>query len=154
MQRVEHRPAREMLQNRRAFLISSVQVFKGSILIAEAGVNDRKVVRRDVTLLRQLVLLLEYLQRFITFACCGVGICQNGVAIPSLRLHIPSDNLLHLGNGFLRSSIVYQKSAIQAKNKGGVWIQFQGTFEFFLSTHPVPTKSLFHEPQQGVSLSQ
>src|SRR2546427_11032651 len=101
MQRVEHRPAREMLQNRRVFLISFIQVFKGSILIAEAGVNDRKVVRRDVALLRLLVLLVEYLQRFITFACCGVGICQYGVAIPSLRLLIPRDNLLHLGDGFL-----------------------------------------------------
>src|SRR5437660_8152388 len=90
-----------MLQNRRVFLISFVQVFKGSILIAEAGVNDRKVVRRDVTPLRQLVLLVEYLQRFISFARCGVSVGQYGLSIPSLRLVIPRDNLLHLGDGFL-----------------------------------------------------
>src|SRR2546427_7966399 len=105
MQRVEHRPAREMLQNRRVFLISFVQVFKGPILIPESGVNDRKVVRRDVTLLRQLVLLVEYLQRFTTFACCGVGICQYRVRIPSLWRILSRDDLLHLGDGFLIHSL-------------------------------------------------
>src|SRR6266568_7434445 len=105
MQRVEHWPAREMLHHRHVFLISLVQVFKGSILIAEAGVNDRKVVRRDVALLRQLVLLVEYLQRFITFARGGVGICQYGVGIPSLRRILPRDNLLHLSDGLLIHSL-------------------------------------------------
>ena len=82
-------------------LISFVQVFKGSILIAEAGVNDRKVVRRDVALLRQLALLVEYLQRFTTFACRGVGVGQYRVRIPSLWRILSRDDLLHLGDGFL-----------------------------------------------------
>src|SRR5207244_12748579 len=101
MQRVEHRPAREMLQNRRVFLISFVQVFKGSILIAEAGVNDRKVVRRDVTLLRQLALLVDYLQRFTTVASRVVDVGQYRLRIPSLWRIRSSDTLRNHEPGVL-----------------------------------------------------
>src|SRR5215831_2486333 len=113
-----------MMHHRYVLLERLVQVCKRSILITETRVNDREVVRRYVTLLRRLVLAVENLQSFITFAGHGISVCQYGVSIPSFRSIVfrIRNNFLHLSDGFRQhafSHISYSDMKVAA-----IWSAF------------------------------
>ncbi len=55
-------------QQVRARLTSSFEPLKGLIILAQADVNEREIVRRDATVLCQLVEVLENLERFLTLS--------------------------------------------------------------------------------------
>ena len=74
-----------MRQHLHVLIVSFVQVFEGLILIAETRVDPGEVIGRDLTVLRQLLLLFEYSQRLFSPTAHRVGVCQHRVSIPSLR---------------------------------------------------------------------
>src|SRR5438445_13474813 len=82
-------------------LISLVQPFKRTILIADTGIDDGEVIRRDVTPLHcQFFLLVEYFLRFIASARYRITIGQHRLSIPSLRGILNRYGLLKLSDAF------------------------------------------------------
>ena len=92
METVEEWSRRKVRHLLRTFLKSFVEVFEGSILIAESRVDDREIEGRDVTALCKLLLLVEYFQRFTTPARPRIGVRQQWVSGPNVSL--PSSDVL------------------------------------------------------------
>src|SRR5262249_138529 len=125
-QAVEHRPAFEVNQRLRPFFIGLLEPFKRSILITETGIDDCEVIGRDIAVLCQLPLLMEYFERLITAAGYSVSIPKHRLSIPSLRSIFESYGLLKFTQSLLIHFLFHVGLAQEKVELSVIWTPLCG----------------------------